>query len=80
MPLLADGDRVIVWERVMRGDDCPGGLTKTQLRSAVNAVDQWLEDNAASYNAALPLAARNALTARQKQALLVAVMRRRAEV
>lgn len=57
-----------------------GALTKAQLRAAVDAADQWCDDNASSYNSALPAAARNALTARQKASLLREVIRRRHEV
>ena len=56
------------------------GLTKAQLRAAVNATDQWINDNAASYNQALPLAARQVLTARQKVKLFLAVAKKRFEV
>jgi protein-disulfide isomerase-like protein with CxxC motif len=54
-------------------------LTKAQFQAAVDAVDQWASDNAASYNTALPLAARNALTAAQKSRLLRAVVAKRYE-
>lgn len=53
------------------------GLTKPELRLAINAVDQWLEDNRSSYNQALPVAARTGLTAIQKSRLLTLMIRRR---
>lgn len=52
-------------------------LSKADLDEAVAAIDQWVEDNAASYNQALPLAARTALTAGQKAELLLLVLRKR---
>lgn len=49
------------------------GLSKAQLDAAIAAVDQWVEDNAASFNTALPPAARTGLTAQQKTELLYRV-------
>ena len=55
-------------------------LSKQELRDAVNAVDDWVDDNAAAFNQALPVDARTALTAAQKAELLMRVVRRRFEV
>ena len=55
-------------------------ITKVQLQAAIDATDQWIDDNAAAYNAALPAAARNGLTAAQKARLFMAVTRKRFEV
>lgn len=52
-------------------------LTKADLRAAVDAADQWVSDNAAAFNAALPVAARGALTAAQKSHLLTAAIQAR---
>lgn len=51
----------------------PIALIKSDLRAAVDATDDWIDLNQASYNAALPLAARNNLTASQKTLLFCAV-------
>ena len=56
------------------------GLTRPDLLAAINAVDQWAEDNKASFNSALPLPARTTLTASQKARLLMYVIRKRYEV
>lgn len=84
MAVLSDPDRVAVWADFMRDPTNIGngasGLTKAQLRAAVDAVDQWTDDNASAYNAAIPVAARTALTSRQKAALLLYVVRRRWEL
>lgn len=56
------------------------GVSKTDLLSAINAIDQWVDDNAVAFNSALPQPARGALTARQKAHLLTYVVRRRFEV
>ncbi len=55
-------------------------LTKPQLDAAIAAVDQWVDDNVASYNLAIPQPARSLLTAQQKVELLMAVTRARFEV
>lgn len=76
MAVLGDSERFEVWARVMRELPMPG-VTKPELRAAVNALDTWLNDNAAAANAALPQPARGALTAEQKAALLSYVIARR---
>lgn len=53
------------------------GLTKADLRAAVNAIDQFLEDNASAINQAIPQPARGALSTAQKAHLLVLVALRR---
>jgi len=51
-----------------------GAITKADLLAAVDAADQWASDNAASFNAALPLPARTVLTAPLKARLLAGVI------
>lgn len=80
MALLNNTDRsgaVALWMRD-NADDC--GLTKVQLRNAMNAVDDWVEANFAGFNSALPAGARSDLTPRQKVRLLAIVLRRRQEL
>jgi len=48
-------------------------ISKAELLAAVGATDDWVEDNAASYNAALPQAARSNLSLGQKTLLLCVV-------
>ena len=83
MAVLPDNDRASLWAEFMRemsnGRE-PCSITKAALRVAVNAVDQWADDNQASFNAAIPQPARGALTAKQKARLLMFVIRRRFEV
>ena len=83
MAVLSLAERQAVWARFMEDasrlrDPLP--LTKPDLLAAVNAVDDWVEANTAGYNAAIPLPARTALTAKQKAWLLFVVVRRRFEV
>ena len=56
------------------------GMTKHDVLAAVAAADQWASDNAASFNSALPAAARTNLTASQKARLLTAVIEKRWKV
>lgn len=53
------------------------GITKAQLRAAIDAADQWCDDNATSFNTAIPLPTRTILTTAQKTKLLTYVLRRR---
>jgi len=53
------------------------GVTKAQFRAAVDAADDWIDSNAASFNNGLPTAAKNNLTAPQKARLLAAVILKR---
>lgn len=78
MALLGAQARQRVAAAFMREETSePHGFTKPQLANAVNAVDQWVEDNTASFNAALPAGFRNSATAAQKAALLGYVLWRR---
>lgn len=83
MAVLPDGDRAQLHAEVMRawsaGHEAVS-ITKPELRAAVDAIDNWVDANAASFNTAIPQPARGALTARQKALLLEYVVRRRFEV
>lgn len=84
MAELSDNDR----DQVHREFECeafskprnPTALTRQQLRAAINAADTWVDENSASFNAALPSAVRSALSAKEKAQLLMFVIRRRYEV
>lgn len=56
------------------------GLTKAELRAAVDATDDWIDANQASFNSALPEPAKSALTGNQKVRLFMAVAAKRFEV
>ena len=79
MAVLQDADRIAVWLQFMRENraEITGALTKAELRAAVDAADQWVSDNASSFNTALPVAARTALNASQKAAILMFVVAKR---
>lgn len=60
MAVLSSEDRARVHRGLMRhlsfrADDLPcAGFTKAHLRTAIDATDEWIEANQASYIAALP--------------------------
>jgi hypothetical protein len=51
------------------------GLSKIDLRAAIDAADDWVNANAAAFNSAMPLPARTALSTPQKARLLLWVVR-----
>lgn len=52
-------------------------LDTTEMRALINAADDWLEANAASYNAAIPLPLRAKATVAEKTAAFaIAAMKR----
>lgn len=53
------------------------GVTKADIRAAINALDDWLDTNAALLNLAIPQPARGALTSQQKLDLILRVLQRR---
>lgn len=82
MAVLGNADRVDVWTRWMRENFgvIGGSISKTDIRAAVDAADDWANTNAAAYNLALPLISRTNLTSLQKAAILEFVIRRRFEI
>ena len=80
MAVLSEADRAEMTAQIMRALSAEWealGITKPQLRAAVDAADAWIDANSSSYNTALPVAARNNLTPRQKARLLVFVIQKR---
>jgi hypothetical protein len=78
MATLSDGDRKLTMGEVMR--DLTGesmSITKPDLLAAINAVDTWVSNNEADYNANLPEIARAGLTTPQKARLLLFIVRKR---
>lgn len=55
----------------------PCAVLKADGRAAVDALDQFLSDNATVINSAIPQPARGALTQAQKARLLMLVIQRR---
>ena len=74
MAVLPDNVRFSTWAKWMRDNTSPISVNKPDLRAAINAIDQWVDDNQSSFNTALPLPARTELTASQKASLLAIVV------
>lgn len=77
MAALSSADRREVWAEWMRENNAAVGVTKADLRAAIDALDVWLDANAATINAAIQLPARSALSAAQKARMLTHVIRQR---
>jgi hypothetical protein len=83
MAVLNETERVDVWAKLMRQYSSDGetiGINKPELRAAVDAIDDYMHDNAATINNALPTAAKTTLTAAQKAVLLSYVVLKRYQV
>jgi hypothetical protein len=84
MAVLSNGDRQIVTNRLMLWlSENRITLTahlKADVRAAVDATDTWQDDNASSFNNALPTATKNNATASQKARIFDEVSKRRREV
>lgn len=77
---LTTGERAEVNAELQRRfsvDTLPCSIAKADLRAAVDAIDDWVDANSASFNAAIPQPARGALSSTQKALLLDYVVRRR---
>lgn len=77
---LTAAQRREAWQLLVNADVSVGGFSKPQLEAAVDAVDTWCADNAASYNAALPAAFRNNATPGHKALMLAYVAMKRTGV
>ena len=82
MAVLSDPDRADVRHDIcttLSRESVSVALTKAEWHAAVNAVDQWVEDNKGSYNTALPEPAKSVLTNGLKARLLTSVVEKRFE-
>jgi len=77
MAVLPDSDRQLILMGLMRYwsqlFETISDLSKSELKSAVDATDQWIENNQASFNAALPAIPRSNLTLAQKTLIFCVV-------
>lgn len=81
MAALSEADRQDVTNRLQRlaqwlAHAC--GITKAELKAAVDATDTWIDSNQTSFNNALPAAAKNNLNLTQKTILFCYVAMKRA--
>lgn len=56
------------------------GITKADLRAAIDATDSWIDGNSAAFNATLPAAAQAGLSLTQKTVLFCFVALKRAGI
>lgn len=80
MANLIEDDRIAVWRAFMAQMgpvDRSNGMTKADFRAAVNALDVWVANNAATINAAIPEPARSSLTNLEKIGIFAAVATKR---
>lgn len=81
MAVLSDADRAATLaeyaSELSAVREMVSGLTKADLREALNALDDFLNNNAGAINSAIPQPARANLTASQKARLLMFVIRKR---
>jgi hypothetical protein len=79
MAILDATNRARTLAQIVRDIAWPG-LTKPNIKAAVDAVDDWAEANATSFNNALPVPFRTTATAAQKALILAYVCMRRAGI
>ena len=77
MALLPDAGRQQIKAQWMREPIGACAVTKVNLQAAIDAIDTWVDGNAAAFNLAIPQPARAALTAKQKAWLLTFVVQQR---
>lgn len=83
MAALPDADRIEInakLQRLAQWAAIACGITKADLKAAVDATDDWIDANAGSYNSALPLPARTSLNSTQKTLLFCYVALKRAGI
>lgn len=81
MAVLDTENRRRTWAQAMRNWPAALGMPvvmKADLRAAIDATDQWIEDNQSSFNTILPQPFRGAATTAQKTFLFCYVAMRRA--
>ena len=80
---LPDQDRADINEKLQWKESKSwyefGSLNKSDIRDAINAVDDWIDDNSTSFNQAIPQPARSELTLKQKYRLFGFIFYRRWE-
>ena len=68
------------FQRYESSNKNPIDCTKPDLKAAVDGIDDWIDSNQASFNAAIPLPARTSLTMKQKLRLFMKILDKRWEV
>lgn len=76
MAALSNAEREQVWRGFQRYASREGvqvDINNVVLRAAIDNTDQWIEDNQASFNAALPAGAQSGLNTAQKTLMFCAI-------
>lgn len=77
---LTTQERVAIWQRFQELGHCPGSISKTQLRAAIDDIDDFLDANGTSINNAFPQPFRGDATVAQKAFVVAIVAAKRAGV
>lgn len=81
MAVLTEQQRAALWADLMSSAECPGALTKAQIRAVYDALDDWWETTGAlAANAAIPQPQRGTLTAKQKARIFMTLLEARYKV
>ena len=77
MAILSDANRQRIWRGIMRWWSRTwaelSNMNKQDIRDAVDATDQWIDDNQGAFNSALPVNFRTNATLDQKTLMFCAV-------
>ena len=77
MALMGETDRARTAAQINRDNLTACSFSKVDVRAAVDATDQWIEDNTASWNSSLPTGFSTTASAAQKAWLFAYVLMRR---
>ena len=79
MAVMSSADRAECWAEFMHTQDAGEvfACLKGEGRALIDALDQYLSDNAAAINTAIPQPARGAFTAPMKARAMILVVRYR---
>lgn len=84
MAVLPDEDRANITAKFMSDESITfeefGDISKDGLRSTINAIDNWVDNNLVSFNQAIPEPCKSGLTQKQKARIFMGIVSRRWEV
>jgi hypothetical protein len=85
MAVLSSAEQVAAWQEFSsaassRQELIGTTMTKHEVLATAEAIDQWIDDNIAAFNSAIPEPGRSQLTAKQKAEIFMYIVRRRWEV
>lgn len=78
MPVLSDEKRELIWSKFMT--ECPGTVgacTKSDLRDAVDSLDDWITNSAPGLDSGIPEPAKSCLDQHQKTKLFLLIVEER---